>query len=324
MAFTPPALLRGVFAGAGVAMMGEPAVVNAVLGLAGKPAAEVRLLYLGTASYDLEAPRTKQLAGFEAAGVTVCSLDVARRLPSPADAADAIAAADVLLVSGGNTQFAVDRWRRAQLFEPLRAAMERGATLCGGSAGAGCWFDGLHSDSMDPQTYRDVMLSGGGGGNEGPAAAPAAGGGGAADEPAPWEYIRVSGLGFLPGLVCPHHDQTQSNGLLRSSDFDGMLRRHACETGIGIDHYAALVVADGGYSVLSLPGQPGSLMPDGTSRPGHGAPAAWLKTVGRDGVAIDARALPEAGPLSHLLAPAVEIVEDPRVAVARAENPSDE
>jgi hypothetical protein len=22
-----------------------------------------------------------------------------------------------------------------------------------------------------------------------------------------WSYIRVPGLGFLPGLVCPHHDR---------------------------------------------------------------------------------------------------------------------
>ena len=22
-----------------------------------------------------------------------------------------------------------------------------------------------------------------------------------------WRYIRVPGLGFLPGLVCPHHDR---------------------------------------------------------------------------------------------------------------------
>ena len=36
--------------------------------------------------------------------------------------------ADVILVSGGNTLFAVDRWQRAAMVEPLRRAMARGAT----------------------------------------------------------------------------------------------------------------------------------------------------------------------------------------------------
>ena len=41
----------------------------------------------------------------------------------------------------------------------LRAAMERGAVLCGGSAGAICWFDGGHSDSMDPDGYLGAALA---------------------------------------------------------------------------------------------------------------------------------------------------------------------
>lgn len=36
--------------------------------------------------------------------------------------------------------------------------MESGAVLTGGSAGAICWFDGGHSDSMDPATYKNNML----------------------------------------------------------------------------------------------------------------------------------------------------------------------
>jgi dipeptidase E len=51
-----------------------------------------------------------------------------------------------------------------------------------------------------------------------------------------WKYIQVAGLGFLPGLLCPHHDRTQSNGVLRAHDFDQMLLRHEGELGRGIDH----------------------------------------------------------------------------------------
>ena len=67
----------------------------------------------------------------------VKALDVACVTQAEVDVAAAIGAADVVLVSGGNTLFAVDRWHRAQMVGPLRAAMERGAVLCGGSAGAG-------------------------------------------------------------------------------------------------------------------------------------------------------------------------------------------
>lgn len=49
------------------------------------------------------------------------------------------------------------------------------------------------------------------------------------DVPKDWDYIRVDGLGFIPGLCCPHHDRIQSNGILRAHDFDEMLLRHPTE-----------------------------------------------------------------------------------------------
>ena len=172
---------------------------------------------------------------------------------------------------------------------------------------------------MDPATYRDAMLSGqADGGAESSQDAQA----GAAA--ARWEYIRVSALGFLPGLLCPHHDRVQSNGVLRETDFDGMMKRHPGEQGICIDHFAALVIADSRYEVLSLPGKEGSLMPDGSSRPGEGKPAVWLKSTSTDGGSIESRLLPPTGQLADILRPAREVVEDPRVATARAENPSDD
>ena len=42
---------------------------------------------------------------------------------------------------------------------------------------------------------------------------------------APWAYVRCPCVGWLPGLACPHHDRTQSNGVLRATDFEQMLRR---------------------------------------------------------------------------------------------------
>jgi len=54
----------------------------------------------------------------------------------------------VIVVAGGNTLFAVDRWRKCGIIPYLKEAMENGTAMSGGSAGAIVWFDGGHSDSM--------------------------------------------------------------------------------------------------------------------------------------------------------------------------------
>ena len=51
--------------------MHEPAIVDAVLRLAAKPAKECLLCYLGTATYDLAANREKQVSGFRSRGQVV-------------------------------------------------------------------------------------------------------------------------------------------------------------------------------------------------------------------------------------------------------------
>merc|ERR1711862_471167 len=141
-----------------------------------------------------------------------------------------------------------------------------------------------------------------------------------------WKYIRVSGLGFLPGLVCPHHDRIQSNGVLRAHDFDKMLLRHQGERGIGIDHWAALIVFGDKYKVLSLEGKIGSVVKKGVQnhdesrkeeienydaifRAGEGIPGIWIKDVMDDGK-VHTRLCPEEGKLSDLLRPATSIIQD--------------
>ena len=311
----PTHALRAVLGGSGSAIMHEPAIVDAVLKLARKPAKDCLLCYLGTATYDLAANREKQVGGFRSRGVAVEALDVARMPPAPGAVEALLARADIVLVSGGNTLFAVDRWKRFGLDEELRKAAARGCVLTGGSAGAICWFDAGHSDSADPESYAVPMLAGG--------SAAASTQGASGGDAKPWEYIRCGGLGVLPGLCCPHHDRTQSNGVLRAVDFDGMLRRHNGETGVCIDHFAALVVDGADYSILSLEGKPGTALegcdiPDFT---GSGAPWIWLKRV--EGEAVVATRLAPRGRIADALTPATAIVEDQRVEAARAANPSD-
>lgn len=168
---------------------------------------------------------------------------------------EAFDGSEVIIISGGNTLFARDRIVKFGLDQKIKASMDDGAVLTGGSAGAIIWFNGGHSDSMDSATYKQAML----------------GMNNITDESQigdqsvikDWKYIRTPGLDFLPGLICPHHDIKQSNGVLRCIDFDQMMLRHPGEQGICIDHWAALVLTgDGKFEVLSLDDKKGSLLPD--------------------------------------------------------------
>lgn len=318
-AFTPNPLMRGLFAGSGSDAVNDKRICDEIVRLTGKAAEDVRLLYVGTATYDLPGPRERQTARFVEAGCRVTALECTDAVPE--DMAAQVEGADVIIISGGNTLFACDRWEKIGVKPLLRAAMDRGVVMAGGSAGAMCWFTAGHSDSNDPDSYKKNMRA---------AAAAAAAPEGdessappAADEaPKPWKYIRAPALGFIPGLNCPHHDATQSNGVLRATDFDAMMLRHPGERGICIDHWAALVVEGEDYRVISLDGKPGSVLEDGSfSAAREGRPAMWTKDV-VDGVVVT-RLVPEAGKVADLLLHPAEIVDDPAAAECRAANPDD-
>eukprot|EP00562_Extubocellulus_spinifer_P003455 CAMPEP_0178488990 /NCGR_PEP_ID=MMETSP0696-20121128/10145_1 /TAXON_ID=265572 /ORGANISM="Extubocellulus spinifer, Strain CCMP396" /LENGTH=395 /DNA_ID=CAMNT_0020116777 /DNA_START=409 /DNA_END=1596 /DNA_ORIENTATION=- len=348
--FVPHPNFRGLFAGSGSDCLSDGRIAKEILNLVpssrrdGEGASAPNVLYLGTATYDLSAPRARQTDELKKLGCTITSLDVSDKSPSPSDLKGSIDAADIIIASGGNTLFAVDRWNRLNMIPLLRAASERGAVLTGGSAGAIWVFQSGHSDSADPETFRQHMLDsaemdekkrkGGPRGrndeddqdDEGHAdessAAPKS------EEAAKdWKYIKVPGLSFLPGLLCPHHDMVQSNGVLRSDDFDGMLLRHRGERGIGIDHWCSLIVEGGRYRVVYHDDRPGSVVVDDATgetcfcpeRTGH--PGVWIKEV-VDGV-VEQWVCPPEGKVSDLLRfPSSELVEDSlELAECRCANP---
>ncbi len=82
------------------------------------------------------------------------------------------ARADFLYVGGGNTVFMLEEWERSGLLRLIEEAYERGALLCGLSAGAICWFEEMYSDSVV----------------EG-------------------EYAMYRGLGWLKGKISPHYNE---------------------------------------------------------------------------------------------------------------------
>lgn len=284
--------------------MARPEVVREIVRLSGRETP--RVLYLGTAKYDEAEAQARQCAGLQAHGCTITALPIAVESPSLEVAKAAMDGADVVLFSGGNTLFAHDRLVKLGIDRLLREALARGAVLCGGSAGAIIWCDGGHSDSRDPATFKNPKpdLSD--------------------EEKKAWDYIRVPGLGFLPGLCCPHHDKVQSNGMLRATDFDGMMRRHAGEVGLCIDNDAAFVVEDEEFRVVAPDGCIGSVGSGGEFLADRsGRPGVWRKAVDSASGEVQRTLLPERGRLADVVAPAASIVEDPALPAARAENPDD-
>jgi hypothetical protein len=154
------------------------------------------------------------------------------------------------------------------------------------------------------------------------------------EEDADWGYMRVDGLGFIPGLCCPHHDRIQSNGVLRAYDMDEMILRHPTEVGICIDHNAAFQINGNEYKVLYPKVTEddvetidpvflvGSVSPDGTFDPDRtGLPGCWIKRV-VDGNVVDRMLCPDVGEVSSILVIPETIRQSIRnLKIAISENP---
>ncbi|KAK7197530.1 cyclin 1 [Novymonas esmeraldas] len=318
--------IRACLAGSGYGAFKEAATIDHLLSLVTTPrAAAVSVAYIGTATYDLPEGQAEQTSLLAQRGCTVRAIHVADPAVKTVSAADATfleTVADIVLVSGGNTLYAVRRWEETGLAELLKAAAARQVVLAGGSAGAICWFTSGHSDSADPATYLQAQLK---------RAALEAGlipQGEIAKTQAElaglstsWSYIRVRGLNVLPGLLCPHFDVTQGNGVRREEDFAKMLKRHPTERGIGVDHWALLKLhGDGTYEAVALPGKTRAATP-GDASPTATVPGIYTLDV-VDG-AVQRRRVPATGALADLVRdPTGPVVPDPFERFHAMENPT--
>ena len=122
---------------------------------------------------------------------------------------------DLIYVGGGNTYRMMKMWRRLGVDTLLAEAASRGIVLSGLSAGAICWFKYGHSDSR------------------------------AFSSSAEWNYIRVSGLGFINAIYCPHYHTEK-----REAAFAQMLAKRG-GIGIACDNNAAIEIVDEQYRVLT-------------------------------------------------------------------------
>lgn len=139
-------------------------------------------------------------------------LRLVERVPDAREVARAIERADVVYVTGGNTQLLMDTWRARGVDALLRSAWERGTVMAGSSAGAICWAARGCSNSY--YTGR------------------------------PFE---VTGLGWIDLLVCPHYDTEP----FRHDAFRQMLR-DSSRPGLALDEHAALEVRGDRYRIVAV------------------------------------------------------------------------
>jgi dipeptidase E len=194
---------------------GTVAIDREIIRLSGKK--NPRLLFIPTASSDSERywKHVEEYFG----GFLKCKTDVLyiiKEHPSREQIRRKIFSADVIYVGGGNTLLMMRIWRRLGIDRFLKAAYENGAVLSGISAGAICWFDSGHSDSMS--FYN----------------------------PQKWEYINVRGLGLIPGIHCPHYNG-MTRGVPRRKHFRDMIRKTS-GVGIALENNCAMEVIDGQFS----------------------------------------------------------------------------
>jgi dipeptidase E len=173
-----------------------------------------RLLFIPTASSDSEKYWKEVQEHF--GHFLKCKTDVLfliKEQPSKHTIQEKILSADIVYVGGGNTLQMMRIWRRLGVDSLLRSAYENGTVLSGISAGAICWFDAGHSDSMS------------------------------FFNPQKWEYIKVRGLGLLNGIVCPHYNG-MTRGIPRRKHFRDTIQKSG-GIGIAIENNCAIEFIDG-------------------------------------------------------------------------------
>lgn len=129
--------------------------------------------------------------------------------------------ADVIYVGGGNTLKMMKKWRRLGVDQLLIEAYERGAVMCGASAGSICWFEHGVSDSLH---FYDATET---------------------------KYIKVRGLGILPGVHCPHFKSTTEDNKHRYKGLKEVMKRSKGKC-LSIPDGAAVVIQDGEMRCIGL------------------------------------------------------------------------
>lgn len=192
-----------------------PSIDKEIIRLSGKKRPKV--LLIPTASRD-SLKYVKQFKRIYGArhGCKVEVLRLCADPPSLSEIRKMAMSSDVIYVGGGNTLMMVNLWKRLGVDRVLREAWLKGKVMCGVSAGAICWFGFGSSDARKFYDPKDSTL------------------------------IKVSGLGFVPCGVSPHHIQEKhrDKGLK-------LIMRRSSGVAVGLDDWAAIEVIGNGYRIIA-------------------------------------------------------------------------
>jgi dipeptidase E len=302
--------IRLYLGGSGDDMFSQKKTAEEVIQLSGKP--HPTILYIGTCSYDAAKPKHLQTNQFIKLGCRVRNLDITYDNPGIERMQEELWNTDVILISGGNTLWGRDRWVKIGLDKLIkRAVMEWGKVWAGGSAGMILATDGGHSDSMDPSTFltppgplmghfiskKQIDTS--------------------------WAYIRAPGLGIIKMIACPHYDKIESNGALRATSFDKMMKMHGGEYALVIDNWAGIIINGNSYKLVKRDGKSGSVTASGkySSNPKIGKPGAWTISINPKNGETIRTIVPNSGHLSEISKPARFITQSQMLEPARKFNP---
>jgi dipeptidase E len=115
--------------------------------LEASPCDNPRICFLPTACGDSEARINQFYTAFENRDCRPTHLSLFR---DPSSRREILDTSDIIYVGGGNTRLMLAIWKVYGVDTLLRTAWERGAVLCGLSAGAICWFEEGVTDSDGP------------------------------------------------------------------------------------------------------------------------------------------------------------------------------
>jgi len=185
-----------------------------IIALTGKK--NPRLLFIPTASSDSESyfEIVKKHFGKKLGCRTDVLYLINKKLPKE-QIKEKVFNSDIIYVGGGNTAKLMKVWRKTGLNKILKKASERGIVFSGVSAGAICWCRYGISDSKRFKNPNAPLF-------------------------------RVSGLGFINILYCPHYD-TEPH---RKAGLKDMMKK-TYGVAIAIDNCCALEVIDNKYKVIS-------------------------------------------------------------------------
>lgn len=177
--------------------------------------AQPKLLFIPTASLD-DAGYIKAIHDhFTKLGCMVDALCLINQKPVYEEIRSKITNADIIYVGGGNTLRMMNLWRKLGIDKLLQQAQSQGKILCGVSAGSICWFNAGNSDS---RKFKNPQA----------------------------DYIKVTGLGFIEALHCPHFDSESE----RKQSLKKMLKGYP-NVAIALEECTALQIVDDTYRILS-------------------------------------------------------------------------